>query len=217
VTKRPSEDLDLIDEAPPEEAPAVPSQDEARARLREIALQFADSVGDEEASAAKVKEALEFLSRLTIKEFQEWADHPFIEMLRSQISLAGLAPGEVRNRGTLAEVVRDWTYADLTKLETIRFTPTETIVVTFNGLPLQFVEDVECEAPKPYYDILQARKFARQQARLNEAYMLGKSPIAPHPNWQTPEGAEVRAWSMQGAAYGRPGGYLGVGPINEGS
>ena len=206
-----------LDEFAPEAEPTVaPSPDEAKAELARLALEFAQSVNDEQTSQSKIDQAIAFLGKLTVKEFADLAEHPFVEMLRNQIPTADLRPGEVRNRGTLAEVARDWTWADMKGMETKTFTPNESIRITFNGVALQLMADVEQTVPRPFYDIYMERKNAIRQAKLNEAYMLGHSDELPHPNWQTPEMAEVRAFSIAGRQYGRPGGTLGVGPIYQG-
>lgn len=217
-SREPQDLIDDMAEPTPEPEPeaAAPSPQEAKAKLAEMARAFADSVADEQESKARVQQAIDFLGTLSLKEFAEMAEHPFVEMLRSQIPTEGLRPGETRHRGTLAEVTRDWTWADVVEQKRVRFTPNESIRITYNGLELQLQADVECEVPEGFYNIYRERREAIRQGRMHEAYMLGHSDQPPHPNWQTAETAEVRAYSVLGRPYGKPGGTLGVGRIFEG-
>jgi hypothetical protein len=90
------------------------------------------------------------------------------------------------------------------------------VVITFNGLPLQVIADQECTVPEPFYNIWKDSREAKKQARIHQRYMMGVSDVPPHPNWQTVESAEVRAWSTMGRPYGKPSGTLTVGRIYEG-
>ncbi len=156
------------------------------------------------------------LSKLRIVDFPDLAESPVVANFLKAMGMEGMRPGEIKNRGTLAERARDWSWRDVNEMPKIKFTPAETIDITFNGLALRVQEDMECEVPRPFYDIYVEHRRALQQARLNESYLLGYSDVPPHPNWQTPEGARVRANSIQGRAFGRRGGHIGVGPLIEG-
>jgi hypothetical protein len=98
----------------------------------------------------------------------------------------------------------------------IKFTPNENLPLGWNGLTIQVRAEQETELPEPFYNVYKERKYALQQAVKNEAYLMGYSDEAPDPSWQTPEGAVVRALSVGGRRYGKPGGSIGVGPIFTG-
>ena len=175
------------------------------------ALSRAASTKDQRQELLKEVEAI--LSKLRIVDFPDLAESPVVQAFLKTMGLDDLRPGGVVAKGTLAERSRDWAWRDVNDMPRITFTPAESIPITFNGLTLYLVEDQECEVPRPFYDIYMEHRRALKQAQLNEAYLLGISDIPPHLNWQTEEGARIRAFSIQGRAFGKQGGHLGTGPI----
>lgn len=201
----------------------APEDMDIGAQLAQLGVELQKVKDDKEAKAKKLQEIEDVLGSISIKDFPELAESPVVQNIAKMLGVNSLRPGQVAGIGTLAEREREWTWGDLNALDENgnrifplkRFTPTETIPITFNGLCLQLIADQECEAPEPFYNIYREHREAIRQARVHEAYLMGKSPIPPHPNWQTVEGAEVRMWSTQGEQYGKKSGYVGVGPISE--
>jgi hypothetical protein len=202
--------------------PTAPPKDELAAQLAQLGGELQAVANDEIARTEKLKEVEAVLGQVQVKDFPDLAESPVIQSFIQMLGMGDLTPGETRNKGTLAERTRNWSWGDIQAgvrsgaIKLCRFVPAETIELTFNGLALRVVADQECEVPEMFYDIYRDRRRALGEAAKNEAWMLGKSTQAPHPDWQTPEGASVRAWSMQAEAVaGRPGGVLTTGPIRE--
>lgn len=193
------------------------------AQLAQLGAEYQRVKNDQEAKAKKLKEIEDVLGNVSIKDFPELAESPVVQNIVKMLGIGSLRPGQVAGLGTLAEREREWTWADLNVKDENgnrvfplkRFTPTETIPITWNGLQLQLMADQECEVPEPFYNIYREHREALLQARNHEAYLLGRSNQPPHPNWQTVEGAEVRVWSTQGEQFGKKSGSIGVGPIPE--
>jgi hypothetical protein len=195
-------------------------QDDVAAQLAKLGAELQAVAGDKLAREAKLKEVEKVLGNLQVKDFPDLAESPVIQSFVQMVGLGDLKPGEVRNRGTLAERVRDWSWGDVQakvksgEFQLRRFTPAETVDLIWNGLTLRVVQDQECEIPDVFYALYTARRRAIQQAAINERYLTGQSDQPPHPNWQNEETAFVRAWSMQGRG-GTSGGHLSTGPIIE--
>jgi hypothetical protein len=202
--------------------PTAPPKDELAAQLAQLGGELQAVANDELARTEKLREVEAVLGSIQVKDLPDLAESPIVQGLMQALGVADLRPGETRNKGTLAERTRNWSWGDIQagvrsgEIALRRFVPAETIELIFNGLALRVIADQECEVPEMFYDIYRDRRRALGEAAKNEAWMLGKSTQAPHPDWQTPEGASVRAWSMQAEAVaGRPGGVLTTGPIRE--
>jgi hypothetical protein len=193
--------------------------DDVAEQLKRLGQELVAVADNEVARTVKLREVEAFLGKLQIKDFPELAESPVVQQFVGLLSsLTNLKPGESRNRGTLAEVVKDWTLREMhTEFEQVTFIPVISDDFTWNGVgPFRLVIGEEITVPKPIYDRYREVLYARKQANINEAYMLGHSDVPPDPNWQTPEAAGVRAWSIQGRRYGHQGGTLGTGRIYEG-
>ena len=193
--------------------------DDVALKMRQLGSELVAVANDQIARAAKLKEVEHFLGNLKVKDFPELAESSVIQQFVQMFDTKGMRPGETRNAGTLAAIEHEWSWSDIQdgvrsgKLPLVRFTPNETIKVTFNGLQLQLIADQECEVPRCFFDIYMEHRKALRQAVVNENYLMGISDVPPDPNWMTPESAIVRAWSTQGRRYGRVSGHLGTGPI----
>jgi hypothetical protein len=189
--------------------------DDMAALLQQAGQALMQAAGDKENRSARLKEVEGTLSKIKLADFPELADSPIVQAFIKAMGFDDLKPGEARNRGTLAEREREWTWKDLDQFPRVKFIPNETIVLTFNGLALQVIADQECEVPEPFHNIWKDHREAMRQARQHQQYLLGFTDQPPHPNWMTTEGAEVRAWSTQGRRFGKVSGYLGAGRISE--
>ncbi len=205
-----------IEEAVAASAETVEEQDDMAALLQQAAQELSRAASDKEGRTARLKEVEATLSKIKLADFPELADSPVVQAFVKAMGFDDLTPGEVRNRGTLAEREREWTWKDLERFPRVKFIPNETVPITFNGLTIQVVADQEIEVPEPFYNIWQDYRKAKREARQHEQYLLGFTDQPPDPNWLTVEGAEVRAWSTQARRYGKVGGHLGIGPIYEG-
>ncbi|MCK9602386.1 MAG: hypothetical protein M0R06_25295 [Sphaerochaeta sp.] len=209
MARNKGEGIDEVVEMAPEET------DDMADLLKQAAQQLSQAASDKEHRSARLKEVEATLSKIKLVDFPELADSPVVQAFIKAMGFDDLTPGEARNKGTLAEREREWTWKDMAQLPKVKFIPNETIVLTFNGLPLQVVADQECEVPEPFYNIWKDHRKAIMEARQHTQYLLGFSDQPPDPNWLTVEGAEVRAWSTQGRRLGKVSGHLGVGRISE--
>jgi len=209
MARNKGEGIDEVVEMAPEET------DDMATLLQQAAQQLSQAASDKEHRSARLKEVEATLSKIKLVDFPELADSPVVQAFIKAMGFDDLTPGEARNKGTLAEREREWTWKDLEKYPRIKFIPNETVVLGFNGLLLQVIADVECEIPEPFYNSWKSHREAIRQGRQHEQYLLGFSDQPPHPNWLTVEGAEVRAWSTQGRRLGKVSGSLGVGKISE--
>ena len=203
------EGIDEVVEMAPEE------NDEMAELLAQAAQTLGKAATDKRNRSVLLKEVEGTLSKIKLVDFPELAESPVVQAFIKAMGFDDLNPGEVRNRGTLAEIEREWTWKDMAQFPRMKFIPNETITLTFNGLALQVIADRECEVPEPFYNIWKDHRKAIQEARQHEQYLLGFSDQPPDQNWLTVEGAEVRAWSTQGRRMGKVSGHLGVGRISE--
>jgi hypothetical protein len=196
----------------------APVDDEATL-LAQLGAELQAVASDKLARTAKLKQIEQVLGGMSVKDYAELAESPIIQNFAKMFGADDLAPGQVKNRGTLAERTRDWTMHDVNELikkgemPLVRFTPNESLPLTWNGLQIYVIANEECEVPRCFYDIYKEHVQAVKQAQINERYLLGVSDVPPHPNWQTEESARVRAWSMQGPR-GTSGGTLTTGRIH---
>lgn len=197
--------------------------DEVAEQLKRLGAELQAVADDQVARAEKLREVESVLGRLRVRDFPELAESPVIQRFVSLFAeTEGMRPGEVRNRGTLAQVEREWSMGNIQaevqagRMALKRFVPNESLPLTFNGVTLFVSAGEECEVPECFYDIYRNRQHALRQARVNEAYLLGQSDMPPDRNWMTDEAATVRAWSTQGQALGKRSGHIGVGPIFAG-
>lgn len=163
-----------------------------------------------------LKDVEGILSKVPLEALPGMEESPIIQAFVKAVGTGDLQPGQVKNRNTAAERSRDWSLRDLDQLEKVRFIPNENIPVTFNGITAYLQADVEVELPYPFYDIYRDHKKAMRQADIADAYRMGTGDQLPDPMWQADEAALVRAWSIQGRPYGRPGGTRTTGLIITG-
>jgi hypothetical protein len=177
---------------------AEDAPDEMTALLQQAAAQLARAADDRENRSVALKTVEATLSKISIKDFPGLAESPIVQAFLKAVGADDLAPGEVRNRGTLAERVRDWSPQDMRQFPTKTFTPRETIPVTFNGLTYQLVDDQEVTVPEPIYTIYQEHRRALAQAKIHEDYLQGYSNVPPDANWMAESSAKVHAFSQMG-------------------
>jgi hypothetical protein len=181
---------DVVDE---QEAP-----DEMAALLQQAAAQLAAAATDRENRSAALKDVEATLSKINLKDFPELAESPIVQAFLRAMGGEDLAPGEVRNRGTLAEREREWSPQDMARFPIKTFEPRETIPVTFNGLTYQLIDGQEVTVPEPIYTIYQEHRRALVEGKKHEEYLLGYSSVPPDPNWVAESSAKVRAFSQMG-------------------
>ena len=196
--------------------PQPEETDESTALLEQAAQLLGKAASDRKNRDQALKEVEGVLSKLKMVDFPELAESPIVAAFVKAMGMGDLKPGEVKNKGTLAEREREWNYKDLQdpgQFKQVTFTPAETVPITWNGLSFQLVADEEITVPEPIWNVYREHREALKQAGINERYLMGQSDIAPHPNWQTAEAALVRAWSTRQGPNGQKSGRLGVGAI----
>ena len=191
--------------------------DESTLALQQAAELLGRAATDKKNQASLLKEVEGALSKIRMVDFPQLAESSVIQSFLKTMGVSDLRPGEIANRGTLAEREREWTWKDVNRaimareIPLKRFTPYDNLDLVWNGLQLRVIGGEEIEVPGCFYDVYRDHLRARQEAAKNESYLLGHSDTPPSPDWQTPEGAVVRAWSQSGKKYGRPMGTLDVG------
>lgn len=191
--------------------------DESTLALQRAAELLGKAATDKKNQGTLLKEVEAALSKVRMIDFPQLAESPVIQSFLHAVGVGDLKPGEVANRGTLAEREREWTWRDVNdqvragKMRLVKFIPYDNLNLTWNGLQLHVCGGDEVEVPDCFYDIYKEHQKARKEGEKNMQYLLGHSDAPPHPDWQTPEGAMVRAWSLNGRKYGRPSGTLEVG------
>lgn len=196
-------------------------EDEATKALQEAAELISKAASDRANRKAILKEAEAALTKLKLVDYPDLAESLVIQAFIKAMGLGDLRPGGVANRGTLAERIRDWTWRDLAKeVESGRmplrhFTSNERLTLTWNDLEIIVEADVECEVPACFHDIYLERQKAKRNAVIAEHYYLGLSDVPPPPEYHSAESAKVRAWATQMRRFGRNGGTIMTGVIQD--
>ena len=193
-----------------------PERDEQADLLAEAARLMQKAATDKANRSATLKEAEKALGQLKIVDYPELAESPVVQAFLKAMGVGDLQPGQIANRGTLAEREREWSYRDMGQFPAKTFIPDETVPVTWNGLMYQLRSGEEVTVPEPIYNVYRDHKKAQRMAQQHEQYLLGHSDLPPDPSWLTDESAKVRLWSVQGRKYGKPSGFLGVGLLQDG-
>jgi len=190
-------------------------QDDIGETLKQAAELFAKAATDVENRDKVLKEVEKTLSKIKLTDAPTLAESPIVQAFVKAMGLGDLAPGQTRAPGTLAERSREWTMADVATMPRKTFTPMESLPLTWNGLTVYVLAGEEYSLPEPFYNVWREHVYATRQAQLNEHYMLGQSNRPPDPNWLTDEVALVRATTLMGRQFGRPGGTLSTGVISD--
>jgi len=198
----------------PKEPEAQEGVDDVASQLRQLGQELVAVAGDSLARQAKLKEVENFLGKLRVADFPDLAESPVIQGFVKAFADAGsLKPGQVRNRGTLAEFGRDWTWDDACReFEHVTFTPAVSVPITWNGVGPVYVQALqECSLPKPFYDIYRNHMYALRMKDVHQRYMMGQSDAPPDPNWYTDHTAKLRAQAQLKGPTGQPGAFLVLG------
>ncbi len=195
--------------------------DEETKALEEAAALMAKAASDRANRKQLLSGVEAALSKVRMIDFPDLIDSPIVQSFISAMGYGDLQPGQTRNRGTLAEIHRDWTWKDLQKMVTEgtmplrRFTPNESLTLIWQGLELRVIEDTECEVPACFHDIYLDRQKAKRNAVTNEHYLLGISDVPPPDMYHSASSAKVRAWATQMRRFGRNGGTIMTGVLQD--
>lgn len=186
-------------------------------QLKQLGAELQAVGEDKEQQAEKIKQVEELLGNLQVKDFPDLAESPVVQSFLGLLR-GDMRPGEVKHKGTLAEVDREWTLEDINaeiraeRMGLKKFTPMESLPLTFNGVQIYVRAGEECEIPDCFYNIYKDHMYAKKQAGINERFLQGESNAEPDPNWSSESGALVRAYSTQGEQYGRKN-RIAYGPL----
>lgn len=168
----------------------------------------------------RMAEVVKVLEQLDPRDYPELADHPAITKILDTLSEqaaqnADVPPGTIIGTGMAAHK-KPWTMADVGpgKVEWLRFTPLETLPVTYNGLRFQLFADEEFYGPKFVYDIYAEHKRALKVAHEHAGLMFKTTDRVSDPTVINEATMRIRA--MTEHIPGQPGGFLpgaGIGPI----
>lgn len=151
--------------------PTGSADDGGAAILQQMANIFQDAAGKKTAQIGVLREVEGLLGKLTPEDYPSLAKSPqiqaFIELLGTHAAELhpDALPGSIQNPGSLAVNKRPWEWRHMKDFEMKTFTPNETILIVWQGLPLQLVADEEMTVPKPFYDTYMERKSATLTAR----------------------------------------------------
>ena len=191
---------------------AASTKEDKASLLARLGAELAAVATDDAKATAKLNEIETVLKNIKVGDYPSLAESPAVQAF-VQMMGGGLRPGEVKNRGTLAEVARDWTARDFAEQFSPKtFTPNESLPLTINGVTYYVRADEEVTLPEPFYGLYMEHKRALRQRETHENYMLGYSDQPPDPNYLVSESARVRAFSLSGP---QPNPRArGTGPIN---
>ena len=190
-------------------------QDDIGETLKQAAELFAKAATDVENRDKVLKEVEKTLSKIKLTDAPTLAESPIVQAFIKAMGLGDLAPGQTKAPGTLAERSRDWSMADIATMPRKTFTPMESLPLTWNGLTVYVQAGEEYNLPEPFYNVWREHVYAVRQAQINEKYMLGQTDQPPDRNWLSDEVALVRATTLLGRQFGRPGGTLSTGVISD--
>jgi urocanate hydratase len=191
-------------------------EDAISAMLAEAGVLLGKAASNKKKRNATLKEVEGILSKVKLTDFEDLAESPVIQAFMKMMGVSDLQPGQVINKGTLAERGRDWTLSDMAKMEHVTFIPAFSDDFTWNGVgPFRLVAGEETTVPEPIYSRYREILFLRKQSQQHINWLMGKTDYAPHPMLQTIEGARVRAQSLDGRPFGVQSATLGVGVIHE--
>ena len=155
----------------------------------------------------------ELLGKLSPRDYPELAANPVVQEFLDQIEETHIdrhpddPPGTIYNAGALGATKKRWQWRDLQDFPLATFTPTETIPITWNGLELILVADLEMTVPKCFKDVYDERRRGLETARQHAAVMMRQRDAitgAADPSVLGPGTARVRSSGMGSTGY-RPG------------
>lgn len=195
-------------------ATPAPASDEVAEQLKALGAELIAVADDQVARGAKLRDVERFLGGLTVKDFPDLAESPTVQaFVKLFANTEGLRPGQVRNRGTLAEFGRDWTWDDVCReFESVTFAAMVSVPLTWNGVgPVYIQAGNEYALPRPFYDIYREHIRALRQKDVHQRYMMGLSDVPPDPNWFSESTAKLRAQAQMTGPTGQPGAFLILG------
>ncbi len=173
------------------------AEEDKASLLARLGAELAAVASDDAKATAKLNEIERVLKGLKVEDFPKLAESEIVQTFARLIG-GNLAPGETKNKGTLAETSREWTMRDLAQFPTKTFTPNETLPLTWNGLTCYVFADQECTVPEPFYSVyMEHRKWQREGER-HKRYMFDKNAPPPDPSLIDDGSARVRAYTQLG-------------------
>lgn len=181
----------LLSESPPlpEPTESLPEDDDVLAGLGALIAEARRDKADKSRQDAVV----DALSRLTVKDFPQIAEHPVIAKFlegyhQAQAVTYGRRPGEVINKGTLAENAIPWTLRDLKSPPpgwngtdalppghtqwVFNVVPESSREVIVNGIKVRFYRRVPYSGPKVFYDVYLQAMDQEEAASQHAAFMM---------------------------------------------
>mgnify|MGYP001562722324 CR=1 FL=1 len=162
----------------------------------------------------------DMLGKLSAADYPALLDHPEVQrfvdgLIKQKAESTDDPPGTIYNKGTLAEHKKPWQWRDLDNAERITFTPNETRLIVFNGLPLTIIADVENTVPAPFYGLYVESKRNTRFAQEHAEWLMRKRDNPTHPDMATPD--SVRARAIGGVGWYEPGSgpHAGAAPISD--
>lgn len=178
-------------EALDDEAPMT--EDEATAELARLGQALIASAGKKHEQQAAVASLEKLLGSLKPKDFPDLAENPvvmqFLESLAQQRATnSDDPPGTIYNRGTIAVHSKPWTWNDLKSPQggwrpgeplpqgcvewVYEYTPDRTVLVTYNGLSVQFFAEQPWTGPKCFTDLLREQRRLERVGHEHVSYMF---------------------------------------------
>lgn len=183
--------------------------------LSQLGQALQEAATKKRGGAKVIGQLTDLLSRLSVKDYPELADHPVVAQFLETVATSKARnsddpPGTVYNKGTLAEHKKPWQWRDLKDFPTITFTPLENAELYYNGLgPVYLTADVECTVHEVFYGIYMESRRQQRFGREHMAWLMRRRDAPSHPDMITVEAIKARA-SGDGAHY-LPGGGVIMG------
>lgn len=173
----------------PDPAEAIPAEDDILAGLGAL---IAEARKDR-ADTSRQQAVVDALAGLQVKDFPQIAEHPAIAKFlegyhAAQSATHGRRPGEVINKGTIAENAIPWTLRDLKSPPqdwngvdplppghtqwVFNVVPESSKEVIVNGLKVRFYRRVPYSGPKVFYDQYLESMNAEEYAAQHAAFMM---------------------------------------------
>lgn len=200
--------------AEPEETGAEEMPDDIAGELARLGAALAAVGGKKQAQGKVLRELETLLTKLSPKDYPDLADNPaiqrFLDLIGQQRAVGTKdPPGTLYNQGSLAQMKKPWTWADLSsdKVPWVRFVPTETIAVTYQGLKVQLIADVEFYGPDIFHKIYLEHRQSLRTAHQHAGFLFHQGP-APNDLTVLNDGSRhVRAMATAGRFLPGAGGF----------
>lgn len=202
------------------ETQPLPTPDEASDELARLGAALAQVAGNKAAQRRVVGELEALITRLPVNEYANLLDNEVVQQFVERMTERkvqenkGDPPGTIYNRGTLAQVKKPWSWADLKDAPKKTWTPNRSTSLTWNGLTVYVHADEEVTLPEVFHGVWEDHVRATKLGREHAEWLMRKRDRLSDPGIISPEGARARA-TGEGGHYLPGGGNIAGAGIEE--